>query len=358
MGSQRPTSRSDLRTLKSYHSPQMEVEVRLNTNESPLPPPVGFMENLAKEIMGLSLNRYPDRSASRLRERLAGRYELDARQVFAANGSNEVIQSVLLAFGGPDRSMALFQPTYAMHGQIARTTATRVVSGRRNEHFLLDPALVVSLVEAERPEILFLCSPNNPTGAMDSDGLVEIALDAVGKYGGLVVVDEAYGQFAPTSALEQVAEDRALLVTRTFSKTWALAGIRLGYLLGPSWCVEELEKVILPYHLGAVTQLAGVLALDHEVEMSARVESLVAERERLSSCLEELGVTVWPSSANFVLFRPESGPRNRVWSGLLDRSVLVRDFSSGEGLNGCLRVTIGTQEENDRFLVALREVLA
>ena len=358
MGEQRPTPRPDLRTLEGYHSPQIEVEVRLNTNESPLPPPSGFVEALTDGIRDLPLNRYPDRSAFRLRERLAERCGLEVGQVFAANGSNEVIQSILLAYGGPDRSVAVFEPTYGMHAQIARTTGTRVVSGRRNDRFLLDPGQVTSLVEAEHPEVLFLCSPNNPTGTLDPEGLVDIAVEAVGDYGGLVVVDEAYGEFASTSALDRIGEDRSLLVIRTFSKTWAMAGIRLGYLLGPSWCVAELEKVALPYHLGAVTQLAGLVALDHEAEMSDRVALLVAERERLSSCLEELDVTVWPSAANFVLFRPEAEPGDRVWSGLLDRSVLLRDCSTWDGLNGCLRVTIGTQEENDRFLVALREVLA
>jgi histidinol-phosphate aminotransferase len=172
------------------------------------------------------------------------------------------------------------------------------------------------------------------------------------------VVDEAYGQFTTTSAVDLLDDDRALVVSRTFSKTWARAGLRLGYLMGPSWCLAELEKVVLPYHLDAVKQVAGLLALEHGQLMEERVAALVAERERVTAALRDLEVTVWPSEANFVLFRCEGSSGQDVWQGLLDRSVLVRNFSSWDGLEGCLRVTIGTDEEDDRFLAALREVLA
>jgi len=182
-------------------------------------------------------------------------------------------------------------------------------------------------------------------------------LDRCVAAGALLVVDEAYGQFAPSTALALVADDRPLLVTRTFSKTWAMAAGRLGYGIGPSWVVDELAKVVLPYHLDAVTQLAGRLALGYADAMAARVEQIVAERERLVAGLASLGVHQWPTGANFILFRPESATGDGVWQGLVDRGVLVRNCASWPRLGDCLRVTVGTPEENDRFLSALEESL-
>ncbi len=355
---ERPTSRPDVVALEGYHSPQMDVEVRLNTNESPLPPPAEFDEALAEATRAIGWNRYPDRGAGRLRAALAERYGVGADQVFAANGSNEVIQSLLLAYGGSGRSVAVFEPTYAMYAQIARSTGTRVVRGRREPDFALDPTTVTDLLDAERPNLVVLCSPNNPTGTLESGNLVSEVVEAAGSYGGLVVVDEAYGQFAPHSAVDLLDDDRNLVVSRTFSKTWAMAGARIGYLLAPSWCVAELEKVALPYHLDAFKQVAGELALAHGPAMDQRISILVAERERMSTALEALPVTTWPSAANFILFRPEARPGREVWQDLVDRSVLVRDFTTMEGVEGCLRVTIGTSDENDRFLNALREALS
>jgi len=197
---ERPTSRPDVVALEGYHSPQMDVEVRLNTNESPLPPPAEFDDALAEATRAIGWNRYPDRGAGRLRAALAERYGVGADQVFAANGSNEVIQSLLLAYGGSGRSVAVFEPTYAMYVQIARSTGTRVVRGRREPDFALDPTTVVDLLDSERPNLVVLCSPNNPTGTLEPGNLVSEVVEAAGSYGGLVVVDEAYGQFAPHSA--------------------------------------------------------------------------------------------------------------------------------------------------------------
>ena len=353
----RPSPRSDLMALSGYHSPQVDVSVRLNTNESPVGPPGQMLDELADAIRTIDVHRYPDRDAGQLRAALAELHGVDPNQVFAANGSNEVLQSVLLAYGGPGRRAAVFEPTYAMHAQIARTTGTEVVAGSRGADFSLAPTTVTELIDRTRPDVVFLCSPNNPTGTIDAEGMVPAALEALAGRG-LLVVDEAYGQFAPRSAVALLAEDRALVVSRTFSKTWAMAGLRLGYLLGPSWCIAELAKVALPYHLDAITQAAGCLALRHEAAMQDRVADLVAERERLAGALADLPVTVWPSAANFILFRPETADGQTVWRALVDRSVLVRNCSTWEGLDGCLRVTIGTREEDDRFLAALREVLS
>jgi histidinol-phosphate aminotransferase len=182
-------------------------------------------------------------------------------------------------------------------------------------------------------------------------------LEVLERAPGIVVVDEAYGQFAPWSALSLVDDDRSLVVTRTFSKTWSMAAARLGYLIGPTWLVAELDKVILPYHLDTVKQIAGRLALEHTEEMHARVAGLVEERGRLVARLGEMDLDLWPSGANFVLFRPRARDGRDVWQALLERSVLVRDCSSWPRLDGCLRVTIGTPDEDDAFLTALEEAL-
>jgi histidinol-phosphate aminotransferase len=353
----RPQVRPDVALMEGYHSPQVAVDVRLNTNESPVPPPAGFAERLAAEIVAVDWNRYPDRSARELRAALAKRYDVAPEQVFAANGSNEVLLCALLAYGGPGRKAAVFEPTYALHSHIARIAGTTVVEGARAPDFSLDLDEVRRVVTAERPEVVFLCSPNNPTGIVDPPETVHEVLSLVSGYGGLVVVDEAYGQFAPTSAVSLVDDDTPLLVTRTFSKTWSMAAARLGYCIGPSWLVAELDKIALPYHLDAVKQLAGSLALEYGAEMDARVAALVEERGRLVAALAELPVQVWPSGANFVLFRPESCDGDDVWQRLVERSVLVRNVAGFPGLDGCLRVTVGTRDEDDRFLTALREIL-
>jgi histidinol-phosphate aminotransferase len=277
--------------------------------------------------------------------------------VFAANGSNEVLQTLLLAYAGPGRTVLTFEPTYQLHGHIARITGAQVAEVERRADFTLDPAAARAAVDEHQPAVTFLCSPNNPTGIVEDPRVVEAVLEAAR---GLVVVDEAYAQFARWSALDLVSDDRPLAVVRTFSKTWSMAAARLGYLVGPSWLVGHLQDVVLPYHLDAAKQRAGTLALRHVDEMDERVKIIVDERERLVHGLAGLPVEVFPSGANFVLFRVGGGTvaaGHDVWQALVERSVLVRDCSGWPRLGGCLRVTIGTPEENDRFLAALQEVL-
>jgi histidinol-phosphate aminotransferase len=347
--------RDDLALLDGYHSPQVDVAVRLNTNEAPEPPPAAFTARLAQAVATVQWHRYPDRSYRTLRGAIADHHGVAPEQVFAANGSNEVLQTLLLTFGGPGRTAAVFEPTYALHTHIARITGTRVAAGERTAGFALDIAEVRRVLGEARPEVTFLCSPNNPTGMVDAEAVVRtVAAEAPG----LVVVDEAYGQFAPWSALSLVDAERPLVVTRTFSKTWSMAAARLGYLVGPPWLVAELDKVVLPYHLDAVKQLAGTIALSFGDEMRARVAGIVEERGRVAAALADLPVEAWPSGANFVLFRPSARDGAEVWRALLDRSVLVRNCASWPRLGGCLRVTIGTPEEDDTFLAALAEVLS
>ncbi len=351
----RPPVRDDLALHAGYHSPQVDVPVRLNTNEAPEPPPPGFTEALHAELDRVDWHRYPDRAATELREAIAAHHDVAASQVFVANGSNEVLQTLCLTYGGPGRTVATFEPTYALHSHIPKITATAVASGERRDDFSLDLDEVARVCREAEPAITFLCSPNNPTGMVETEATVRAVADLAP---GLLVVDEAYGQFAPWSALSLVDDETPLVVTRTFSKTWSMAAARLGYLVGPSWLVAELSEVVLPYHLDAVKQVAGRLALGFETEMRSRVAALVEERGRVAAALAELPVTVWPSGANFVLFRPERVDGDEVWRRLVEAGVLVRNCASWPRLEGCLRLTLGTPDEDDRFLEALTTVLA
>lgn len=347
--------RDDLSALEGYHSPQVTVDVRLNTNEAPVGPPEAFRRALADEVARIEWNRYPDRAAGRLRAAIGELHGVGADQIFVANGSNEVLQTVLLTFAGPGRTVATFEPTYQLHGHIARITGATVVEGERAPDFSIDIDEVRRVMSTHRPHVTFLCSPNNPTGSVDSPEVVRALLSIAP---GLVVVDEAYGQFADWSAVDLVAEETPLVVSRTFSKTWSMAAARLGYLVGPRWLVAELDKVVLPYHLDATKQIAGTLAVAFRDEMEQRVREIVAERERVVAGLRSLDVDVFDSGANFVLFRPRSKGGRAIWQGLLDRSVLIRDCSGWPRLADCLRVTIGTPAEDDRFLSAITEVLS
>jgi histidinol-phosphate aminotransferase len=350
--------RDDLVELDGYHSPQVDVAVRLNTNESPLPPPDEWLEELRAELSSVAFNRYPDRSAGALRRALAEFHGVEPERVFCANGSNEVLQCLLLAYGGAGRNAAVFEPTYALHRHIASLTAPPVVSGWRAPDHRLDLQVVDRVLRESSPTVTFVCSPNNPTGRAETPETVRHVLRTAP---GLVVVDEAYGQFAPESALELLddADPAAarLVVVRTFSKTWSMAACRLGYLVGAPDVVAACEAVSLPYHLDAITQLAGRLALRHVAAMERRVAVITEERGRIAASLASLPVQWWPSDANFVLFRPTGRPARAVWQDLIASSVLVRDCSTWPGLEECLRVTVGSAEENDRFLAALASAL-
>jgi histidinol-phosphate aminotransferase len=346
--------RDDLRALEGYHSPQVDVRVRLNTNESPLPPPAAWRDAFAAELSRIEWHRYPDRQATELRSAIGEMHGVPAEMVFAANGSNEVLQTILLAFAGFGRTVATFEPTYQMHAQIARVVGSTVVEGERNADFTLDPAEMRRVVDAARPHVVFLTSPNNPTGLVEPAERVVELLDIAP---GLVVADEAYAQFADWSALSLLDEDRPLVVTRTFSKTWSMAAVRLGYVIGPTWFISELDKVVLPYHLDVAKQVAGRLALRFTDEMDDRVRLIVSERERISAAMRALPIDVTPSGANFVLFRPQTFGGRALWDALLQRSILVRDCSGWPRLADCLRVTVGTPAENDEFLTALQEIL-
>ncbi|HXF74019.1 MAG TPA: histidinol-phosphate transaminase [Actinomycetota bacterium] len=347
-----PAPRPGLRELEPYQAPQLEVRARLNTNECPYPLPEGFAEDLARAVRDLPLNRYPDREATRLREELARACGHTPEGTWVANGSNEVLLQLLLAYGGPGRTAVVFPPTYVLHERIAWTAHAEVARVPLGPGFLLGPDQVERALELA-PQVAVVCSPNNPTGNAQPLREVERLAD---RLDGLVIVDEAYVEFGGESALPLLARHPNLVVVRTFSKAFALAGARIGYCLAAPEVVDDLRRVRLPYHVSALTQAAGLAGLRHRVEAEAILGAVRAERDRILAALRAMpGVEAFPSDANFVLFRPPR-PAGDVFRGLLERGVLVRDLS--DVVEGCLRVAAGTPDEVDLFLEALEEVLA
>ncbi len=339
-----------------YGAPQLDVPYLLNVNENPYPPSDAVAAEIATAvaIAAKTMNRYPERDAVALRADLAGYlgHGLTADQVWAANGSNEVMLHVLMAFGGPDRTVLSFAPTYSMYPEYARDTHTTWTTFPRRDDFTIDPVAAVAAIRDAQPDVIFIASPNNPTGtavALDTLRAIASAAD------GVVVVDEAYFEFARTgtpSALELLPEFPQLAVTRTMSKAFAFAGGRLGYLAASAEFVDALRVVRLPYHLSAVTQTVARVALAHADELLAAVDRLRANRDDLAGWLSDSGLQVADSDANFVLFG-RFADREAVWQALLDEGVLIRVV----GPEGWLRVSAGTDEEMAAFKAALATVL-
>ena len=361
--------RDELRDEVPYGAPQLDVPVALNVNENPYPPSESVVVDIAAAVADVArtLNRYPDRDARALRADLAayltrdGGVPLDVDNVWAANGSNEVMLQLLLAFGGPGRTAVSFAPTYSMYPEYARDTHTNWRVGRRADDFTLDLPHAVDVLAEHRPSVVLLASPNNPTGTALPLADVEAIVAAAP---GVVIIDEAYGEFRRTgvpSALSLLPSAPRLVVTRTMSKAFALAGGRLGYLAATPAVVDAVRIVRLPYHLSATTQAVARVALAHASELLAAVDVLRAERDRTVEWLRGMGLRAADSDANFVLFGTfttdsdaGSGDAHAVWQALLDRGVLIREA----GPDGWLRVSIGTPEEMAAFRRALEEVLS
>jgi histidinol-phosphate aminotransferase len=353
--------RPELRGRTPYGAPQLPVRYRLNTNENPHPLPAGLLATLGEALAQASveLNRYPDRNAVALRADLAaylsrGGERIEPAQVWAANGSNEVLQQVMQAFGGAGRSALGFTPSYSMHPIIAAGTGTAWVDGHRRADFTIDAAGAAAQVREVRPDVVLVTSPNNPTGTAVALETVAEIYDAT-SYGhgraGVVVVDEAYTEFARAgtpSALGLLPGRPRLVVSRTMSKAFGMAGLRLGYLAADPAVVDALQLVRLPYHLSSLTQAAARAALAHTDALLATVDAVKDQRDRIVAALPAMGLTSVPSDANFVLFG-RFADASAAWKALLEHDVLVRDV----GIPGWLRVTAGTPEETDAFLTAL-----
>jgi histidinol-phosphate aminotransferase len=351
--------RPELRGRTPYGAPQLPARYRLNTNENPYPLPEGLLADLAGSLADTArgLNRYPDRDAVALRTELSGYLRrtsgqpIEPGQVWAANGSNEILQQLLQAFGGAGRTALGFTPSYSMHPIISAGTGTAWLDGHRRADFTIDVAEAVAQVREVRPDVVFVTSPNNPTGTAVALETIAAIADATD---GMVVVDEAYAEFAragtPSALTLQQGRPR-LVVSRTMSKAFGMAGLRLGYLAADPAVVDALQLVRLPYHLSSLTQAAARAALAHTDELLATVEAVKEQRDRIVAALPGLGLTSVPSDANFVLFG-RFADAAKAWQALLDHDVLVRDV----GLSGWLRVTAGTPEETDAFLTALGEI--
>jgi len=347
--------RENLRGKSAYGAPQLDVAVRLNTNENPHPPSRDLIDDAAESvrIAAATMHRYPDRDAVELRRDLAAYVsactgiEVDVENLWAANGSNEILQQLLQAFGGPGRRAIGFVPSYSMHPIIADGTQTEWIESYRAADFSLDVDAAVAAIQSAKPDVVFVTSPNNPTG--QSISLVDLRrlLDTMAS--GVLIVDEAYGEFSSQpSAIALLDEYPArLIISRTMSKAFAFAGGRLGYLMAAPAVIEAVLLVRLPYHLSVITQAAARAALRHADETLGSVATLVAERERVCTALHGMGFRVITSDANFVLFG-EFADAPAAWQRYLDDGVLIRDV----GIPGYLRVTIGLNHENDAFLAA------
>lgn len=346
--------RDDLRGLTPYGAPQQHVRYALNVNENTHPIPEAVARDIVTSLAHavLTANRYPDREFTALRESLASYlgHGLTRENVWAANGSNEIIQQLLQAFGGPGRSVLGFPPTYSMHPIITAGVGSSWVTAERDADYEISPETAVAAIERHAPDLVFLCAPNNPTGTGLSLDTIAAAYDASD---GIVFVDEAYAEFMPRdrpTALTLLPGRKRLVVSRTMSKAFAFAGVRVGYLAADPAIADALRLVRLPYHLSALTQAAAVAALAHADEMLAMVDDIVRQRDRIIAELPALGYRPWASEANFVLFGGVDDPQ-ATFRALLERDILIRDV----GIPNTLRVTAGTAEETEFFLRTLDE---
>jgi histidinol-phosphate aminotransferase len=342
--------RDDLRGLTAYGAPQLEVAIRLNTNENPYPPPAALVADLRDAVAAAAttMNRYPDREATELRAALASYlgHGLGVDQVWAANGSNEVLQQLLQAFGGAGRTALGFVPSYSMHQLIALSTGTEWIAAPRGSDFTVSAQTAVAVIREHAPDVVFLCSPNNPTGTALDPAVLDAVLEVAT---GMVIVDEAYAEFSHRpSLLPSLAGNPRLVITRTMSKAFGFAGARLGYLAADPAVIEAVRLVRLPYHLSVLTQAAALAALRHADQTLAQVAQLRIDRDSMVRSLRDRGFDVVESDANFVLFGGLADEK-AVWQALLDQGVLIRDV----GLPGWLRVSVGTGAECEAFVDAL-----
>jgi histidinol-phosphate aminotransferase len=347
--------REDLRGKSPYGAPQLDVPVRLNTNENPHPPTAALVDDVARSVReaAVNLHRYPDRDAVALRTDLAAYLSrqtgthVGVENLWAANGSNEILQQLLQAFAGPGRSAVGFVPSYSMHPIISDGTQTRWLEAHRGVDFSLDTDAAVAAIAEYRPDIVFVASPNNPSGQSVSPRDLRVLLNAMDR--GILILDEAYGEFSSEpSAIALIAEyPTKLVVTRTMSKAFAFAGGRLGYLIAAPAVIDAMLLVRLPYHLSVLTQAAARAALRHAEETLGSVAALVAERERVTYGLTRMGFRVVPSDSNFVLFG-EFTDAPATWRRYLEAGILIRDV----GIPGYLRATTGLPDENDALLAA------
>lgn len=340
--------------MEPYDPKYLPASVLLSANENPHDVPTAVREAALAAVENVAFHRYPDPLANELRDLIAEANGIKRDQVLVGNGGDELLFDLALAWGGPGRTLLTVPPTFSVYAANARLTGTDVVSLARRDDFSVDEETVLDRVSRGDIDYVVITSPNNPTGCCVSEAFVERLLDATDA---LVVIDEAYCEFSRRTVVPLLAEHDNLCVLRTFSKAYSLAGVRIGYLLASETIVRELLKVRQPYSVDAVSQAIATAVFSGRAAFEPGIEAIIAERARVLAALEELPeVTVWPSEANFILLRVADA--GAVWQTLYDAGVLVRDFSRAEGLKDCLRVSIGSREENDAFLREFRKAVA
>ncbi len=353
--------RADLYGISPYGAPQISDVVALNTNENPFELPKTVQDSIVSRIGEVvhGLNRYPDRDAQVLRSKLAEYISkttgssVSGENIWAANGSNEILQTLMIACGGADHLAIGFTPSYSVHPLIAQLTRTPWFAGTRDQDFAIDMVVAKKLIHEKNPSLIFVTTPNNPSGTSTLLADLRELADLAGQVGALLIVDEAYAEFSEEeSAVSLIADFQHVVVVRTMSKAFAFAGTRLGYLVAHPAVVNASLIARLPYHLSSITQAAAEVALDYADLMQSEIVTLVSERSRVFEAISSIGYKPVPSAANFILFSGFKDDASDVWQRLLDRGILIRDI----GLRGYLRVTIGTPAENDQFIAALREI--
>jgi histidinol-phosphate aminotransferase len=347
--------RDEVKPLSAYDVPQMRAEVELDSNESPWNLTPGIRAEIEEALKSLEYNRYPDISATPLRDSIAAVYELGPENILVGNGSNEVIMDILLTFGGPGRLALIFEPTYSMHAGILNITGTNYLDCPLDEDFMIDADEAVAYIGREKPDLVFVCSPNNPTGNSQKPEVIDRILEAAECP---VVVDEAYGEFLMESVMGLLPKFENLIIVRTFSKAFQLAALRVGYMIANNGIVNLVNRVRLPYNMNAFSQTAAEIVIKNRNDLEGQLQSIRRERERLFEGLKQIdGVEPFPSDANFILFKTRK-EASHVYNDLLNKGVLIRDFSQNKGLERCLRVTVGTAEQNGVFLKRLKEAMS
>ena len=353
--------RADLYGISPYGAPQISDVVALNTNENPFELPKTVQDSIVSRIGEVvhGLNRYPDRDAQVRRSKLAEYISkttgssVSSENIWVANGSNEILQTLMIACGGADHLAIGFTPSYSVHPLIAQLTRTPWFAGTRDQDFAIDMVVAKKLIHEKNPSLIFVTTPNNPSGTSTPLADLRELADLAGQVGALLIVDEAYAEFSEEeSAVSLIADFQHVVVVRTMSKAFAFAGTRLGYLVAHPAVVNASLIARLPYHLSSITQAAAEVALDYADLMQSEIVTLVSERSRVFEAISSIGYKPVPSAANFILFSGFKDDASDVWQRLLDRGILIRDI----GLRGYLRVTIGTPAENDQFIAALREI--
>ena len=344
--------RPHVAATKPYHLPKMQANIILSANESPYNLPQPVVDQIKDELDNIAYNRYPDPMSLELRMLISSAYGLHAANVFVGNGGDEVIQNLYLAYGGLGRRAITFEPMFEIYGITGRMTETTMIPILRDPKNFTAENVIPQAYRMDA-SLIFLCCPNNPTGDMVSLGRIE---ELLRNTEALVVIDEAYGEFSGQTAIPLLSKYDNLAILRTFSKAFSLAGLRAGYLLASEEVIENLLKVKLFFNFSKLSQAIAKIAFTNRNIFDGQIKKILEERERVFGKMSKINrIKVFPSHSNFILFRTEK-PAAGVWQNLLDRGILIRNCSNQPLLDNCLRVNIGTPEENDAFLSALREI--